>query len=747
MKTAYPTISDVVTITLYRNIPFDNSYKHHTIISDRFKFNSQSIYTSLVGEPNPCERFLNMKRSGQYVFPRTTKTDSFNFDFSNGLVASLTLQLTAQETNSNYMRVKCGNDYYYYFITGISQLNYETYKLNLELDVIMTYQDEFIDGMADVPVFTKRKHCHRYTSDGLMPYCADLKTGDDAFAGVKPNIITQHHALHYKNSEMKKLEMSGSGLMWLYVCCDVADYDVSTDTYNMLERTFYGFGAIKSPMVMLALPIDAFGTSLYKNDNTCVADFTREQMLHGIDKLIGDGSVHGCKISPYPPFSIQQANDGAVDITLGIYHMTSPNVNVVQNDNLAKIYQMRVGGSSITYGTTSVTTRLPTFLELMLKHGFMLLSEETTRNYIMDTIGVDDLGIKNSVAPTINSNKYLDPKLLFNPFRKYVLNAPYESQGVEFYPELIYSQYPTEIIDGYSGDIGFETNATCYIGDNNFYTKIKSSTPTFDNYQYEKIGLASAVNYIFPCGTNALDVFNSTQAQSFYQSKTASGITSGLTMAGGVASIGLGVAGLVGAFGTGGMSAIAGAGLIAGGATTLASGTASLVDTFKSTNAKIEDLKNTPNSINISGSNIFTDMVITKNYTMFPYVDVYEVSPVIKESADEYFYNFGYQVSRYCYFNQELEYDNSSNKKVDNNLFGRTIFNYIQISEDIVNKIDADIPLIIKQKLSAVFNQGITIWNFFGFSYLWGSEPSIVTNEDYTKWFMKQTYDNTEYNN
>ena len=85
-----------------------------------------------------------------------------------------------------------------------------------------------------------------------------------------------------------------------------------------------------------------------------------------------------------------------------------------------------------------------------------------------------------------------------------------------------------------------------------------------------------------------------------------------------------------------------------------------------------------------------------------------------------------------------------ANHKIDNNLFGRTIFNYIQINEDITNKINADIPLIVKQKLSTIFNQGITIWNFFGFDGLWNDDdPSSTYYVD--KWFMKHTLDNTEY--
>ena len=261
-----------------------------------------------------------------------------------------------------------------------------------------------------------------------------------------------------------------------------------------------------------------------------------------------------------------------------------------------------------------------------------------------------------------------------------------------------------------------------------------------NNHNFDNIGLSSNTNYVIPAGTNALDVFNSTQAESFYQSKTASGISAGLSIAGGVGSIALGVAG---AIGTLGMSTPMSAGLIAGGVGAIGSGIAGMTNTIKSTNAKIEDLKNTPDSFNVAGSCFTSDMGRTDN--LYPYVMIFRCSNDVIERANDYFFNFGYQVSRECYFNTELKYDNDITGVLDNNLFGRTIFNYIKLSEDITNKINADIPLIIKQKLSSVFNNGITLWNFINNSSLWSGDDSVTLENNPDKWFMKHTLDNTEY--
>ena len=244
-----------------------------------------------------------------------------------------------------------------------------------------------------------------------------------------------------------------------------------------------------------------------------------------------------------------------------------------------------------------------------------------------------------------------------------------------------------------------------------------------------------------PCGTNALDVFNTTQAQSFYTSKVASGVTSGLSVAGGVASMVIG-AGMTGA--SAGTLSPMGMAMVAGGAMGVASGTAGIATTIASGVSKVEDLKNTPDSINISGSNFITDSGISKDTNCLPYITILECSNVIQENANDFFYNYGYEVSRECHFNTNVYFDNSNNKVIDNNLFGRTIFNYIQIKDDITNKIDSDIPMIVKQKLSSIFNNGITLWTFFGFNFTENGYQDTL-NYQIDTWLFKNNLDNTEY--
>ena len=736
MKPAYPNAIEPVTITLYCNIPFDNTYKHHTMISSLFTYDGTQIYTS--SNAFPWERFINRRKYSETpvpvptppmpdplaYYPHWTSTDTYNFNFSNGLLGSVVMSFTnANMTNSNYMKVKAGSYYYYYFITSINQINVDTYTLSLELDVLMTYQDEFLQGMKDVPVFTNRKHCHRYTSNGLVPYCADFKTGDDTYAGVKPSIIKNKYQLNYSSSAMKNLK----GIMWLYICCDYlkGDDDPVLETLYVCNHKTY-------PLSMMAIPLNV-DELIYSNpEGTKMVTYNKTMLQHAIASLINDGSVHGAKVSPYPPFT----RDAEV-----LYNSSTKTLSIISSvtdvitSSVLNIYEMHCSSNKFWYGSETLASS-NTFIDLLCS-GCILVKEQLNQVYSYDIHTPSTLGFVNNSAPSILSNRYQDPKLLFAPFKKYVLGTQYSTTSYEFFPELVFCDKACTSSGSY---FQFSTFATAYIGDNNFYTYVYSSNGSYNNYQYERIGLASSVNYVFPCGTNALDVFNATQAQAFYQSKTASGITSGLTIAGGIASTAIG-AGLIA---SGGGSPV-GIGLVATGAMGIASGIAGEVNNAKSITAKKEDLKNTPDSINVSGSNFIIDDTITEGTTGgLPYILVYETTNVIKENANDFFYTYGYQVARECYFNTELKVNLTANGFVDNNLFGRTIFNYIQINEDITNKINAEIPLIVKQKLSNIFNNGITIWNFFGIDSIWGN-GSVSETYNPDNWFMKCNLDNTEY--
>ena len=720
MKTAFPQVMGTCKITLYSNIPFDNNYNNHTMISRVFNDDGDRIYNALdTTYGQPCERFINRRLSGSpstYYYPRYELTGDFNFNFSNGLIASVTLELTPAQTNANYLKLVCGEDIYYYFVTGIKQDNFDTYTLSLELDVLMTYQDEFLLGMSNVPVFTTRKHSHRYTNNGLYPHCADFKHNESTFANIKPSLVKEIHSLNLPLSEGIR------NIKWLYICCD-DDYvyeqtstPPSATDYDAWNFFRYKYKNVKMPLMMICVPLNITSITFTNGNDTCkIEGSVIETLLHN---LVGSGKVHGAKISQYPPFIINTGDTiSFVDNELTI---TSQDIERVDTPLYNTFIYHNVKG------------------DLVAKVGmhFIAITKEEDEDYVYDTF---TLNFHNAYAPSVTSLRYEEPKLLFNPFKKYVLTASY-SQGNEMYPELIYSDgvYESEVFK-------FSSIYNFFIGDYSLLTYQNELTDAnnikfYQHYKINNIGLSSSVNHTIPVGTDALDVFNATQANSFYTSKVASGITSGLTIAGGIGSIVLGTGMTAGS--SGALTPM-GAGLVAGGVSAIAGGVTGVATTIKSTNAKIEDLKNTPDAINTQGSSFVGDL---SKGSVMPKVIVYDVSQSIKKQANDFFYNYGYEVGRECYFNTDLYYDNDESNTTDNNLFGRTLFNYIKLNEDITNKINRDIPLIVKKKISTIFNNGITIWSFFGFKELW-RDQLIPTTSDYQldKFFLKCEYDNTEW--
>ena len=740
MKTAYPLNSSPCSIRLFSNIPFDNTYKNHSLISEKFKYNNTQIYDGTnVSEPAK-ERFINrFAISTARYYPKYDLTGEFNFDFKNGLIGSITLELTAEQTNANYMRVKVGDalhgyEYYYYFITSIVQSNVDTYTLSLECDVLMTYQDELLDGLNNIPVFATRKHCHRFTSNGLMPFGADLKTGDSSFSNVKPSIIEKTYHLSH-NARIKTIK----DVVWLYICVDGLGANS-----NKLDN--FKCQGITYPFSMFALPVNC-GMILQASDGTQFCEYTQAQIQECIKKvLINNGSVHGAKLSHYPPFTTADANY----ITFSSNKMTIRAVqSTITGTSPTLTMDFKVGSSvAISYASrfTALNSGAWTGDDLVgaMARGCLLITEINNVNYNLLVPTDFKAQFQTSTTPAITENRLDDPKLLFSPFKKYVLSSKYSGDGVEIYPELLYSEFTTSTSTDY---YHFTSISTPYLGDMSVYTYLESVSVVLSPADYawlgygeNRIGLSGTMNYTMPVGQNALEVFNSTQATAFYQSKIASGITGGLAIAGGVASI---VAGAGMTVGSSGALSPMGIGFVASGATAIAGGVSGIANSIASTNAKTEDLKNTPDSINVAGSSFISDYALNTNEHL-PFISVYKVSSSVKENANDFFYNFGYEVARECYFNTELKYT-FANHTTDNNIFGRSIFNYIQLNDDITNKINANIPLIIKQKLSKIFNDGITLWTFFGNTSLWKSTqyPTNTNNPD--KWFMKCTLDNTEY--
>ena len=690
-----PTSTNPVTITLYRNYPFDNSYSETALLSRRFTYNGV-----VVGADS--NSFLDLKDgSNHYIFPRTTKTGTYNFAFGNGIVTSLILELNDEEINTNFIKVECSmtHEVYYYFVTEITQKNELTYQVSLELDIFMTYGDKFLEIMKNIPVMTERKHCYRVTPTG-NPRCSDLIKPDSNFTGIKANVTESVIDL-----QPKILDVNGVNLKqysWCYIILKAVE-----DTYGYV----YNENGVIHPYLVLCFPMV---TTKFYNGNTllCTLNPSTSMKHWGTDER-----VYKICILPYPPFNnlgsnvITSQTDNELIIT-----MDSLNVHTAQYNEQKNLDIDGVGGTNV--------------------HTKFLVNGGSGLHYccLIEGLGgaIDyqpvDLFSNYINTPRINTSKnYNEWKTDFYPFKDYRLMG-FASEPVNFHPELrlnkVYNNtdwttfYPRTIV-------------TSNPDNTTYFTSMRVQQYDVEN----KVGLATNFYYSMPTSYTALQHFLNTASAEYNNSKVINSLSA-------IANIGIGAMGVAKG---GEMAKIAGTGAIV-------SGVIKEIGNITSYTAKMEDLKNTPSNLTTGGSTFTLDyaFALTTGLSMTPFISIYRCEDSIMKCGSDFFYNYGYEVNRDCYFETDL-YEETYPIS-DSRIFTRTLFNYVKLSEDITGKLvgynitESGIPYAIAKKFGEVFMNGITIWNFFGFTTL-QNKVNVDGIYDVFKYFHKCTFNNAEFYN
>lgn len=691
-----PTSVNPVTITLYQGIPFDNNYSEHTLLSTKF------LYRRFIGDNNrnvgnSKENFINMKNSqNQYYYPRTTKSGTYNFAFGNGLVTSLVIELTDNEINSNYMKVVSGSDTYYYFITGLTQKNEVTYLLNLELDVIMTFGDEFLDNVALKPIMVERKHARRIrqTRAIISPYTITTKVNDvcfnqeSTFNKLKSNIVKEFTPLEFKDFINGSTDFNSvmGELNWIYIILGNENQTYfSTYLENDVE---YPYCVVCLPSIPVNIP--------NVNGKTFIWSASLE-----LNHFVGDPAVQKIIVSPFPPFKV------CSNVTL-TKTGTTYNLNVTSGQWLSPVFDFYSGsnstGSELYAYVRDNSGQLVSQGFVILRKGFGGKFEYTTKQSYFDT----------TLPSTSNARDYGEFKLQIAPFKDLRMSSYY---GGEY---NIHTQYLLlKNVTSSSMDIHTYTIASTNPEVNSYFDYADVGNYPVDS----KRGISNSVAYNFPSGTNAELLYNQTQKNQYENSKTIGAISNGMKILGG---------GLAVALAPNLMTKVA-------GGVSLASGVLGEVDTFTSWTAKMEDLSNTPNTYNFAGSSYAYDIAISKsgsktNKNLLPYLITYGVTDREEDMAGEFIYNYGYEYNIECYFNTLL-----TNNSDD--VFNRILFNYVKIRDDITSKIvGSNLPLIVAQKFNDILNAGIKLWTFFDMDL---TNTTTATNV-ISNYFQKTTYCNAE---
>lgn len=680
---SFPKGEVPVNITLYVSCPFNNSYSDHLFRPNGF-VKGLSRYNNI-----SMETFLNVVGDNQqYVFPRYTLTDNFNFDYGNGLITSIVLEVPSDYSSSNYMIVKYNdgtNRVLYFFITSVTELcangNNCTCKFELELDVIASYQNEIIDSLQDMPLNVERKHCQRYALDGSSFSCKDLILAEPSMH-CEPNIIDRTERLTISNQP---------NTYWLYLT-------IAGDGNNM-ETTI--INDIEYPVGTIALPI----TRTFEVRLTGTGATNIQLSPNNIKRYYDNVNNVSAKVSPFSPFADWSLLGGTF----------SGNRSVYSTGSWVKQPNKTIGG--VEYEVWSVGSG-DNFMELYRGTGsgssgltFMKVTEVKSTKYTHDTKSF----LAFAGKPTLQTEKsyVYEPKMYCSPYYKVVLKSLYAEEVEYKLQYLLLDKKNNYYVQPYS-------IASVYGGDNVITTYINTLGYTiYNHFEYTTYGLTGFPNYAFPVGNDSYKRFMTTQYEQYQSSKIASGtqalfttILGGAQMAGGNKGAG---------------------GAVVGGATTMASNITNAI-------ALKKDLKNTPDSICSLGSSLVHDYSISND--LLPFLIFYKPSIAEQEMLLDYFYNYGYYVNRECYFNKILSADSNYESVVDKRIFTRQLFNYVKLNDDVVSKMfkSTSTPPVVKEKIENILNNGIKLWTFFEIIAYSNSDMLYAINN----YLFKNKYENVE---
>ena len=264
----------------------------------------------------------------------------------------------------------------------------------------------------------------------------------------------------------------------------------------------------------------------------------------------------------------------------------------------------------------------------------------------------------------------LEPKLYTAPYTRFSYTSASDKE-YGFEPMLI-GQY------GITAKFNrvFTPNPTSN-GENMFIT----SEP-YNNYKANYTGATALSNNEIPFAPSNYRDFITTQKNSYY-----TGVAMALVNS--MFNVGTGIA-------AGNTSGIVG-GVI--------NGTGELL----SMESKFKDLKNQPNKLNGGTYDLYSIMACADTNK---YINTWTLIPAEQKKVADYYYKFGYEVDmlRYCTMPSK-----GINYYEARGLISRSLFNYVQLDENIVNLLHyntTDIPLsqAVRDKFNIIFNQGVRLW-------------------------------------
>lgn len=528
----------------------------------------------------------------------------------------------------NYLFYNNGNKRYYAFITKKEYINPTCTSLSFKLDVLQSFMFNYeIDES-----FIEREHQDRFTKNGNRINFKYNIESENLDAGSEYDIVS--------STKLKDIDIAPAGLVWVEV---LASQAIATGTYSNTDPSTFknNCSTLYQNEVRTGLYCYLFPTIIGNNSTTGSKFYTYDgtgsivSLNDLIPSLASSTAVLAIRVLHYCPikFNLSVHSNGYL-ITFPSGYKNNAEENMF-NHSAMKVVTANVSN----FGGVDYSNYGGYILNLhIIKDN---INDTLTTKILPRTINKSNVNIEN--AKNIN----FEPKLLTYPYQYYQL-CDYQSLPLKIKNEYIDVAKNIKYIQS----VGIQCKSKLYV----------------ENYNNDNGKEYNTINSTI----SELPLANNAYISYMAQNKAAATSGVALNVATGLGTLGLGLA-------TGGIGLIAGVGMAVNSATQIAN---NLI--------KMQDLKDTPDSIRQAGNNAEFDL-LDNNYQIV--LSELRIKESYRTKLFNYFYHYGYKCNDF--------------KKP--NTRSRYYFNYIKtIGANIKTNIDAD----FRAEIENAFNNGITIWHY-----------------------------------
>lgn len=671
-------------VLFMKNIPLTNNYSNVVHFSPMYKLKGD--------ERSRLDKITRTAFFKHYDSNYNDSTKYIKYNFNMGDIVTTTINVNISNDTSllscNYVHVikevegelPSGLTEAFYFITNITQYNGKIYRFDLEMDVWTTYDRDSNPISFKTPIFTERKHCNRWSTD------FDYIHLYSKYAVLPDEIDSQHSAsiLSYiqsikttQFSDDKKINKLYFGTSWKYIFVNLDN--TYLQQYNPQNKTLKDSKEVSSFIKNQNLNYMIICIPIDCKIKIITNDTTSaslEGYLYDISEHLKTSAILGIKVSNIPPCSLIKSNI-TYDTTKNEYNIDISNQSA---NEIIKYYR-------------DVTTK---YLNPIL------IIDEVTSLPINFS-----LPIKNT---SITYTEYKKIKLKNIDYEPKLFTSPYMIQGIQ----PIYGKcYPYDLyLYGDSPKYSFKMikDGMCLLNEN-YETYIYKGSDIVKN---EEMAISYSLNN--PCDM-PYDIDAYKQAMATSRNSMIMGMltntSSSLTSA-------------VGNTITGNIPNAIKSGL-------------DVLNAPLNYLAKIDDLKNTPNTMASNGSSI---LYFLDKYNLETKYVAYTLPQSEREIVFDYFYIYGYRLDKMQWYNSTYIVDNdlfayyNLDYRQDNILI-RKLFNYLKTKDDsLIEKMNFEAPLPVKQTIASILEKGTKIWTLI-------DGPSM-SDEELLDCFLSEEYENWE---